>query len=260
MKKFLLVAGLIALAHLKTARSSDGPIGYFSFDEGRVTQDEVLNGVPGGPDGKIGVAVKNPGSIAAVPGGRIQGAVEIAGGAGLEFETNPDFGDFGADSFTVAGWLRANKFPDPKSKLMALVMKGRENQNAPGWTVNLRSDENTGGVELAFAGTDDGGKNVPLHEPIPGFELNQWYHFAAVVDRGTESVTLYLNGIQLGRRPLDQLGSLTTMSPLVIGWWTSKVVPFSGQLDDLGLWKRALSASDIEDIYAAGLKGTPLLP
>ena len=83
---------------------------------------------------------------------------------------------------------------------------------------------------------------------------NQWVHVAAVVD-GT-NVNLYVNGQLAGSGPWNQ-GIFVGNQPLTIGC-TMQASPlsfFQGQIDELSLYSRALSQSEIAAIYNAGANG-----
>ena len=89
--------------------------------------------------------------------------------------------------------------------------------------------------------------------PIP---TNQWVHLAGV-DDGSH-VMMYVNGQLSGTQP-STAGIAPDPNPLVIGctlqglgWPTSF---FNGQIDEVSLYKRALSSNEIASIYHAGSAG-----
>src|SRR5208283_2995246 len=123
--------------------------------------------------------------------------------------------------------------------------------------------------EPRFTGTNDTwcfeltsveGDNVYV-ESVTTVKTNVWYHLAGV--RGSNYIQLYVNG---------QLEAQTSVDfpigygdfPLYFGttgesYWDHK---FGGALDEVSLYNRALSASEIAAIYAAGRQGkckTPTL-
>lgn len=87
---------------------------------------------------------------------------------------------------------------------------------------------------------------------------NKWYHFVATTD-GTITTTgtnLYLNGSLLtpsgsqaisGAHPSDSAQPLYISGPSAVGGFSA---PFNGQLDNVGIWSRVLSASEIQQLYA----------
>lgn len=253
--KRILPIGLAALC-LATARAeiSEGLVGSFSFDKGTVhtSSEGVANGVAGGPKGAI---AENRGSVIAKQDGVIGGAVEIEPPGGIQFESDTQFGNFSSGSFTVSGWLRARNAPSGRSAVNVLVAKGRANQQTPGWSVFLRFDTGSNEIQLAFAATDQAAHNVTAFPVIPGFELDHWYHWAVVVNRTARKVTLFLDGQPAGERPLGSLGSIDSDDPLSMGHLFNSGSQFNGCLDDVGIWARPLSVTEIERIYSNGKKG-----
>jgi hypothetical protein len=85
--------------------------------------------------------------------------------------------------------------------------------------------------------------------PIP---TNQWSHLAGVYD-GT-SVKLYLNGALQSSNSWTN-GIFPGTAPLIIGSTLVSGSYFDGQVDELGLYSRALAATEIQAIYNAGSLG-----
>jgi hypothetical protein len=99
---------------------------------------------------------------------------------------------------------------------------------------------------------------APYDGPAQSWELGIWTHFAYVYRGGT--VQWYRNGEPLGALLSGRLGELTA-DPLVIGNYAAGLTinrPYVGSIDDLGIWQRALSPSDILGIYVNGQQGKPL--
>jgi len=89
--------------------------------------------------------------------------------------------------------------------------------------------------------------------PIP---TNQWVHLAGVDDGS--NIMMYVDGQLSGTQPATA-GIAPDPNPLVIGctlqglgWPTSF---FNGQIDEVSLYKRALSSNEIASIYHAGSAG-----
>jgi len=229
-------------------------IGHFTFDTGTIKDPEVTNEVSGAPAGFIKTELKPAGSIESTKDGVIQGAAQIKPAAIVQFD-DPQYGNFPEQSFTFSGWVKADLPPDEKTRLRALIVKGRENQRTPGWAIFLRFDDKLGDIQFGFAATDDRGTGFSIFPRIAGFETGTWYHVAVVVNRSENTVTLYWNGLQLDTRPLASLGNIETVDPLAIGRWPNGSVPFSGLLDDFALWSRPLSSAEIGEIYSQGQQG-----
>ena len=85
------------------------------------------------------------------------------------------------------------------------------------------------------------------------FDDGQWHH-VVVVYRGTTTgsgITFYLDGQAVDTNIIDNgplFSTLQNNGALTIG-------PFRGNLDDLAIWRRALEASEINDLHSRGLEG-----
>lgn len=103
------------------------------------------------------------------------------------------------------------------------------------------------------------GMNKAVYDaPANSFTTNQWQHLAMVAKDGT--IEFFRNGRSLGT-PLPGLLGPIVSSNLVVGNFgpdLSIARLFNGSMDELGLWKRALSAAEIDGIYQNGLLGKPL--
>ena len=79
-------------------------------------------------------------------------------------------------------------------------------------------------------------------------QSGRWYHVAATYDGSMWR--LYLNGLQDGLR--SESGTLLSGSnPFYIGAQGIGSFPFSGSVDDVHIYRRALSPQEIAAIYNA---------
>lgn len=103
--------------------------------------------------------------------------------------------------------------------------------------------------------TDTGG-NYHILQSAGGVVVpNQWQHVAMTYDSASGIAAIYLNG-SIVAGPTN-LGSFTprTNSDLYLGLRVSPAYRFSGVMDEVELFDRALSQSDIQAIYNAGSAG-----
>jgi prepilin-type N-terminal cleavage/methylation domain-containing protein len=167
-------------------------------------------------------------------------------GCSLEFNGSNGYVDFGNDgslqtfnSITLEAWVY------PKSFTAYTVILGKDTPyyygiKSPGNVLYLRHD-NLGG----------GWTNVNLSTAIA---INKWYHIVATWDGST--VRIYLNGEYKGGQ-----GGLTgtissTESSLAVGSYhgvTAADHMFPGLIDEVRIYSTALTASQIQSQYYAGL-------
>ena len=89
--------------------------------------------------------------------------------------------------------------------------------------------------------------------------LNAWNHVAATYDIVTGIRCIYVNGIKVGSHTNAPVAAYASITPVTIGAWLrgSDDVEnyFPGLIDEVSLYGRALSGSEIQAIYSAGSAG-----
>jgi gliding motility-associated-like protein len=104
-------------------------------------------------------------------------------------------------------------------------------------------------IGSGILGLNAGGEDPGYGAPI---DSNQWYMLTLV--RNTSNVEYYLNGVLLGS---NNSGTITSTSNdnenLLIGVDRSEIVQFfKGNIDDIGIWNRALTQQEIEQLFYHG--------
>ena len=84
--------------------------------------------------------------------------------------------------------------------------------------------------------------------------LNQWHHIVATYSNTTETVKIFIDGVENISRTLPDFGDMATNTDnLLIGIESSD--GFSGRIDELAIWNKALTATEISSLYN---NGTPI--
>ena len=87
--------------------------------------------------------------------------------------------------------------------------------------------------------------------------LNQWHHIVATYDNPSETMKIYIDGIE--KSSVSQPGSFGTIGTneynLLLGVIYNGNLWYEGRQDELALWDRALTAEEISEIYN---DGTPI--
>lgn len=104
---------------------------------------------------------------------------------------------------------------------------------------------------------------APRHDIGGGdFRDGNWHHVAAVFDRAANTVTTYLDGTASATDSLGVTGSESLTPPALrntlVGGSGNGTYSGAADLDDLGIWNRALADAEIAEIYAKGLTGLDL--
>jgi len=164
---------------------------------------------------------------------------------------------FGTNGFTIELWA---KFGAP--------LPGCARQGYPYGGVFISNDEGGGSLNKWLFALDgpaldfhingpaiNGGSGVFLVRAPFTPNLNQWYHFA--VTRDGNLYTIYVNGVAVGSQ-VDNNIIPDPNGPLTIG--AAENMYFNGLLDEVGIYNRALSASEIQTICTEENNGEPLPP
>ncbi|MFN3876226.1 MAG: LamG domain-containing protein, partial [Flavobacteriales bacterium] len=88
-----------------------------------------------------------------------------------------------------------------------------------------------------------GGQTHQLTTPPSSLFGGQWYHIAGVYDGA--QMRLYVNASLMGSAPATGLPGLHPQAPASIGALSTGAQPFSGWIDDVRVYDRALSESEL---------------
>lgn len=179
--------------------------------------------------------------------GTINGATFVQGinGQALSFDGVDDYVDIGDNPslridgpYTVEAWVYSNK-----NNIGQILSKSRLH--------DLRNyellwlDEGNGGPRIKFEFSING---VTYWRESQLLKYKEWYYVAGVYD-GTY-VKLYINGAQAAITPASGIVDVSTQ-PLTIGRRSDGVRFFNGIIDEVRIYNRALSASEIKANYNA---------
>ncbi len=83
------------------------------------------------------------------------------------------------------------------------------------------------------------------------YNNNAWHHLAATLDRNTNVLTLFADGLFSGSTSVSSLSGINLTSGAA-GTISNSATPFGGLIDDVRIYNRALSASEIAAMYSGG--------
>ena len=100
---------------------------------------------------------------------------------------------------------------------------------------------------------DDGGvgdERITIHEN--NLTLNQWTHIIITGNRtpSENQTTFYINGEKILNGSLTRDPTIT--KDIVIGGWINGDGDFDSIVDELGMWKRVLSPTEVTELYNEG--------
>ncbi len=222
-----------------------GLVGWWAGEGNALDSTGVNNGV-------------QQGGVTSVPGEVGLGFSLDGTTADVEVPASPSL-DVGLGAgFTVEAWI----MPSDLSQGRPIVEwnTGDTNNlyayNAHFW-MSLPLPAGTGAGCLFANLVDTFGNNHPFSSAANLLTSNSFQHIALTYDKSSGQAAMYLNGSPVAQQ---YLGSFTpqTSSDLYLGCrpaGSGSVMRFAGKMDEVSLYRRALSAAEILSIYSAGSSG-----
>ncbi len=159
-----------------------------------------------------------------------------------------------ANQLSIAMWIRidsvTNNYPLVISKGAPQIGYFSNREYLVTWKANGQYPY----FQIYSAG--DGQGQHELIEEAPGHVIGQWLYFTAVIDRRLHRMQLYIDGALKEEVPDDYSSFNISSHPLLIGW-TEEVADdygkFLGAMDNLRIYTRALTPTQIQELYNSHL-------
>jgi PKD repeat protein len=152
--------------------------------------------------------------------------------------------NLGTADFSISGWVKASS----TARMMLWQESGKngsgDNQS---W---LRMGDNTTDRQLRFNTEEPGGSSILNMGAEGKLSDNQWKHFVCV-RKGT-NMSVYINGVKAKELTTPVVRNITGAQNFKIGFQegvSSFSSFFNGQMDDFMIYKRALTATEILELY-----------
>ena len=158
----------------------------------------------------------------------------------------------GTGDFTVAAWIHPTALR--RAGIVGLGAAGKSGEQ--GWSLELPNER--GMLRLDTAGAPQGLNGTPaangsVSTPGGTIKAKAWQHVAAVVRRGTQETRLYVNGYPVAKGKVGAANLDNPQLSLHLGR-----IPggprFQGELDEVRLYRRALSEGEIQGLVEPGRK------
>lgn len=149
--------------------------------------------------------------------------------------------DFGSGNFTIALWVKFDTLTGEQ-----ILIEKFLNRTGPGWTLYKMSPATQ---QLEFYGDGLGG---PILTTGNAVSASTWHH--VVVRRSGNNFSLWVDGSSAATG--SSAASINnTSEPLRIGHREEsdgRDFPLNGQVDECAIWSRAISDSEIGQVYNSG--------
>jgi hypothetical protein len=157
----------------------------------------------------------------------------------------PDFPQADANAHTMSMWIQANSWTNMRSSAIYVDILDKDNAVAGQRQWDCAGTQ-TGQIICAVF-TSEGEYDL---DSISELQTNQWYHVVTTWDGTNESV--FINGVYDSSIPAP--GSLVQASaPVTIGANPGFYQFFDGKIDDVRIYDRALSSTEVTQLYAYDL-------
>ncbi len=156
------------------------------------------------------------------------------------------------NELTVAVWVRLTDLSASQHLVTRRQVQPRIDALNLVWNGDDKPESGFPPRSILFNTGQDPGRYHGMFIPAPTVQPGQWVHLAVTYDR--EGVGYYIDGQLVGRRPPRQPLPACT-ADLLIGGVELELYPtetFDGLIDELAIFKRALSAQEIAELYAVG--------
>jgi len=247
MEGVLCATSLLVAAHVSAQPCYPAPpglIGWWPGDGGANdlagTNNGILEGATADTPGVVGTAFWFDGTN--------------------DYVAIPDSPALHPAELTIEAWMRCDLLDTPTTtsypgQQYIIFHQNAEMYNFEGF--DLAKDRRPIGIATndtwCFEVTSTYGDNVFVESQTP-VRTNVWYHIAGV--RGSDYIQLYVNGNLEAQTSVDFPVSYGNL-PLYFATTGQSYYDhkYGGALDEIALYNRALSASEIAAIYAAGRHG-----
>ena len=260
MKKQLLILttailSLSGFAQVPNYVPTTGLVGWWPFNGN--PNDESGNGNNGSVNGAALISDRN-GQSSSAYNFDVNNWSFGSGGDNIYIPYNLSFN---FTDFTISTWVKRTSAGSTISPQSLSIIKrfqyGYNNPNGESWVLEVAHGTNSSGAVLYGA--------VIEQSPSPAYSfysqsnqtvpLNQWCNIIMTYSQNT--INLYINNQLVGTasdptvtiNTVGNSGISIGLSEQANGQWS----PFDGSIDDIGIWNRALTACEIQDLYHSQL-------
>ena len=164
--------------------------------------------------------------------------------------------DWGKGSWSISLWVRKSASCAKNATLLRKSLTSHGTPSASGYGLDIVDNR----LRFYVAGPNE---SNPATTGAPGPVAGRWHHVAGVLDRETGKMHLYVDGKATDSASIAKLGSLDTNMPLSMGMLARgnpslALYHFTGAIDEVAMWNRALSAEEVRGVYVANPLAHPV--
>lgn len=181
--------------------------------------------------------------------------VSILNSYSVNFDGVNDFVDFGdnytfehSQAFSISFWVKPNNIAATR----CLISKCSNDANVYGY--NLQHLITTGRIQIQMRSS---GGTFPIHSFTSALTPGIWQHvvFTYSGNSNISGARCYVDSV-IGDTPASSAltGTFANTASFVVGA-RNTAFPFSGNIDEVSVWNKALSQAEVTEIYNSGQPG-----
>jgi hypothetical protein len=230
---FSLVFSLALFSEKAHADITTGLVGHWTLDEGTSTTANDTSG-----NNNTGTLINNPSWVTGHVG---NGALNFDGSTKYVEATNSPSLSISGNQLTVSAWVfQPNNISTSTHYAIIAKLSDPINYISPYFSYALYF---LNGSYATFFVTVGGSEQTLTG---PSLSVNAWHHIVGVYDGS--HILLYTDGVLQGTQA--QTGNISAFStPFRIGTNTDFSRNYSGSIDEVRIYNRALSSSDVTQLY-----------
>jgi hypothetical protein len=242
------VVALTVLSTVTFANATNGLVLHLKFDgnyadaSGRGNNGTAV-GAPTFVPGQMGQALHYSTSTdTGASGGNVTNANYVTLGTPSDLQ-------FGAtNSFSVSFWVRL--VAGSTNGDLPFFGSATNSAHNPGFT--FCQSYKLGGWQWDLM--DFNSNDIDVTGPDGSINSGTWHHFATTFDRSAALALTYLDGVQVSSTLIAALGVFDNTNTISIGQDPTGLYPEPGSadLDDLAVWRRALTPVEVYEIFYSG--------
>jgi hypothetical protein len=215
--------------------SSTNPIGYWKFDEGSGMTAKDSSGTGNNATLLNGVLWTTGKSGSAVSFDGLDDFVKIA-------TTN-----FSNSQGTFSAWVKASFFKSGEQFIF-----GHTSIPAYGSRLQLYTDDSGGNLDMGIGSSHASALNIQQLQP------NTWYHIA--LTWSSSNYVIYVNGVQKTTGSYSGFSTLNSYAHIGGAGYDSIPQSWTGAIDEVKIWNRSLTASELQIEYNFYQASPPTAP
>ncbi len=227
---FLLGTLLNANAQVPSYVPSNGLVGWYPFNGN--ANDESSNSYHGTVSGA---------SLTSDRQGNSNSAYSFNGNSDFIFCNLPTTVN-ASNGITLTGWTNSISYNYRDPQVIVFFLDASNT----GYSIGYGNANGTNGYLSGLCGYAGVGASMQV-TPSTSPSSNNWYHVAMTCDYNTSTSNLFINGVLLAQSANNLIAA--SLNKILIGKAYNSFWYQNGKLDDIGIWNRALTATEINDLY-----------